>query len=244
MSYRQDEPLQIDDVELLYMAMPEQLANAGLRPDLAGISQLNNVILPNGQSGTTGPGEYAAGYLLSDTFQAQVTISHIFGPMLGADNVVLLGELAYVDVLDFPDPEVIRLNAPGTARTPSLEPNTFTGSVGQGLHTGLSNGPETNPFSTQTAWGYRLLAVADYNNIFGGVNLRTRATYAHDVSGTTPDPLFLFTEDRQSASFTGTFDYLSKYSVSVSYNAFWGGIGTTNALADRDLVSLNFKYSY
>lgn len=243
-SYRQDEPLQIDDVELLYMAMPEQLANAGLRPDLAGISQLNNIVLPNGQPGTTGLGEYAAGYLLSDTFQAQFTVSHIFGPMLGADNLVLLGEFAYVDVLDFPDPEVIRLNAPGTARTPSLEPNTFTGSVGEGLHTGLSNGPETNPFATQTAWGYRLLAVADYNNIFGGVNLRTRATYAHDVSGTTPDPLFLFTEDRQSASFTGTFDYLSKYSVSVSYNAFWGGIGTTNALADRDLVSLNFKYSY
>ena len=256
-SYRQDEPLQIDDVELLYMAMPEQLANAiddegiyenGIagysRPDLAGISQLNNITLPNGQPGTTASGDYAAGYLLSDTFQAQFTVSHIFGPMLGADNVVLLGEFAYVDVLDFPDPEVIRLNAPGTARTASLEPNTFTGSVGEGLHTGLSNGPETNPFATQTAWGYRLLAVADYNNIFGGVNLRTRATYAHDVSGTTPDPLFLFTEDRQSASFTGTFDYLSKYSVSVSYNAFWGGIGTTNALADRDLVSLNFKYSY
>ena len=28
-AYRVDEPLQIDDVELLYMGMPEQLANAG-----------------------------------------------------------------------------------------------------------------------------------------------------------------------------------------------------------------------
>lgn len=244
LSYRQDEPLQIDDVELLYMAMPEQLANAGLRPDLAGISQLNNITLPNGQSGTTGPGEYAAGYLLSDTFQAQMTVSHIFGPALGTDNLVLLGEVAYVDVMDFMDPNIIRYNAPGTARTPSLEPNTITGSTGEGLHVGLSDGPETNPFSTQTSWGYRLLAVADYNNILGGVNLRARATFAHDVSGTTPDPLFLFLEDRKSASVVMTFDYLSKYSVSASYNAFWGGIGTTNALSDRDFVSLNFKYSY
>ncbi|MDA7792809.1 DUF1302 domain-containing protein [Glaciecola sp.] len=243
-SYRQDEPLQIDDVELLYMAMPEQLANAGLRPDLAGISQLNNITLPNGQSGTTGPGEYAAGYLLSDTFQAQMTVSHIFGPALGTDNLVLLGEVAYVDVLDFMDPNIIRYNSPGTGRTPSLEPNTITGSTGEGLHVGLSNGPETNPFSTQTSWGYRLLAVADYNNILGGVNLRARATFAHDVSGTTPDPLFLFLEDRKSASVVMTFDYLSKYAVSASYNAFWGGIGTTNALSDRDFVSLNFKYSY
>ncbi len=254
LSYRQDEPLQIDDVELLYMAMPEQLANAGLRPDLAGISQLNNITLPNGDPGRTDSGEYAAGYLLSDTFQAQMTVSHIFGPALGTDNLVLLGEVAYVNVMDFPDPEIIRLNAPGTGRTADLYRyvDTVTDNVLpiedkvslEGLHVGLSDGPETNPFSTQTSWGYRLLAVADYNNILGGVNLRARATFAHDVSGTTPDPLFLFLEDRKSASVVMTFDYLSKYSVSASYNAFWGGIGTTNALSDRDFVSLNFKYSY
>jgi len=33
-AFRKDEPLQIDDVELLYTAMPEQLALAGIRPDL------------------------------------------------------------------------------------------------------------------------------------------------------------------------------------------------------------------
>ena len=38
-SYRQDEPLQIDDVELLFAAMPQQLYNAGLRDDLNNISQ-------------------------------------------------------------------------------------------------------------------------------------------------------------------------------------------------------------
>jgi hypothetical protein len=114
----------------------------------------------------------------------------------------------------------------------------------EGLHTGVSDGPETNPFASQTAWGYRLLAVADYNNIYAGINLRARATFAHDVDGTTPDPLFLFTEDRKSASVAFTFDYLSKFSATASYNAFWGGIGTTNALSDRDFVSFNAKYSF
>ena len=244
-SYRQDEPLQLDDVELLYMAMPEQLANAGLRDDLAGISQLNNIGL------RTGSGQSADGYLLSDTFQAQVTVSHIFGPALGTDNLVLLGEVAYVDVIDFPDPEVVRLNAPGTARTADLfryvdaSGNVLANPVPlEGLHTGLSDGPESNPFASQTAWGYRLLAVADYNNIYAGINLRARATFAHDVDGTTPDPLFLFTEDRKSASIAFTFDYLSKFSATASYNAFWGGIGTTNALSDRDFVSFNAKYSF
>lgn len=235
-AYRQDEPLQIDDVELLYMGMPEQLANAGLRPDLAGTSQLNNI------GRATGPGETAQGYVLSDTWQAQFTVSHVFGPMFGADNFIMLGEAGYINIVDFPDPSVLRLNAPGTGRTPSLEP-TATGNTREGLHIGLSNGPETNPFATDDAWGYRLLAVADHNNIFAGINLRTRVTFSHDVKGTTPDPLFLFTEDTKSANVAFTFDYLSRWSATASYSAYWGGIGTTNLLSDRDFISFNVKYA-
>ncbi|WP_137166939.1 DUF1302 domain-containing protein [Salinimonas lutimaris] len=235
-AYRVDEPVQIDDVELLYEAMPQQLANAGLRPDLDGISQLGNI----GRS--TAPGEYADGFLLTDTVQAQFSVSHVFGPKFGTDNFVLLGEAGYVNILDMPDPNVIRLNAPNTTRTPSLEP-TPDGNRRQGLHIGLSNGPETNPFATESAWGYRLLAVADYNNIMAGVNLRVRGTFSHDVNGTTPDPLFLFLEDTKSANLSLTFDYLNRWSATASYNTFWGGIGNTNALSDRDFVSFNIKYS-
>ena len=147
-----------------------------------------------------------------------------------------------MSVLDFPDPSVLRLNAPGTGRTPSLEP-TESGNPRFGLHTGLSNGPETNPFATENSWGYRLLAVADFNNVFSGVNLRTRATFSHDVSGTTPDPLYVFLEDSKSASLAFTFNYLNSWSATASYSAFWGGLGTTNQLADRDFVSFNIKYS-
>ncbi|NMH58429.1 DUF1302 domain-containing protein [Alteromonas ponticola] len=235
-AYRKDEPLQIDDVELLYTGMPEQLANAGIRPDLEGISQLNNI------GRNVGPGQTAEGFLFSDTLQAQMTLSHVFGPTLGSDNFILLGEVGWVNIVDFPDPNVIRLNAPGTNRTPSLEP-TPSGNPRTGLHIGLSNGPEENPFATDDAWGYRLLAVADYNNVFAGINMRARATFSHDVDGTTPDPLFLFTEDVKSASVALTFDYLSKWSATASYSSFWGGIGTTNGLSDRDFVSFNIKYS-
>ena len=227
-AYRKDEPLQIDDVELLYMGMPEQLANAGLRPDLAGISQLNNI----GRS--VGPGETAAGFVTSDTVQIQATATHIFGPTWGTDNLIVLGEVGYVDIKDFPDPSVLRLNGPGTARTASLEPlRDESGNIistREGLHTGLSDGPETNPFPTDDAWGYRVRAIADFNNVYSGVNLRTTLAFAHDVDGITPDPLFLFVEDRKSASLSFNFDYLSKWSATASYSAFWGGVGTTNGL--------------
>lgn len=242
-SYRQDEPLQIDDVEILYAGMPEQLANAGLRPDLAGISQIGR----DPQYGAkVQPGEKANGFILADTVQAQMTFTHLFGPTLGADNLTMLAEVGGIRIQDMPDQSVLRLNGPNTDRSggPLLGLNSNGELVNKdGLHTGLSNGAETNPFPTASAWGYRLLAKADYNNVFAGVNLSQRVVFAHDVNGITPDPLFMFVEDRKSVAYAVSFDYLSKWSGEVSYNVFWGGQGTTNNVADRDFISFNIKYS-
>jgi hypothetical protein len=245
-AYRQDEPLQIDDVEILYAGMPEQLGNACAAPaaqrvicreDLIGISQIGRDIGEKVQ-----PGAAAQGYILSDTIQAQMTFTHLVGPALGSDNISLLGEIGGIRIQDMPDQSVLRLNGPNTDRSgaPLLNGN---GVAIPGLHTGLSNGAETNPFPTASAWGYRLLAKADYNNVFAGVNLSQRMVFSHDVNGITPDPLFMFVEDRKSLAYAVSFDYLSKWSGELSYNVFWGGQGTTNNVEDRDFISFNIKYS-
>lgn len=241
LAYRQDEPLQIDDVEILYAGMPEQLANADLRPDLAGISQIGRDIGVKVQ-----PGQKANGFILRDTVQAQMTFTHLFGPSLGADNLSMLAEVGGIRIQDMPDESVLRLNGPNTDRSggPLLGLDANGNLVNKdGLHTGLSNGAETNPFPTASAWGYRLLAKADYNNVFAGVNLSQRVVFSHDVNGITPDPLFLFVEDRKSLAYAISFDYLNKWSGEVSYNVFWGGQGTTNNVEDRDFISFNIKYS-
>ena len=241
LAYRQDEPLQIDDVEILYAGMPEQLANAGLRPDLAGISQIGRDIGVKVQ-----PGKYASGYILSDTIQAQMTFTHLFGPALGADNLTVLAEIGGIRIQDMPDQDVLRLNGPNTDRSggPLLGLDGSGNLINKdGLHTGLSGGAETNPFPTASAWGYRLLAKMDYNNVFAGINLSQRMVFSHDVNGITPDPLFMFVEDRKSLAYAVTFDYLSKWSGEVSYNVFFGGQGTTNNVEDRDFISFNIKYS-
>jgi hypothetical protein len=230
-SYRQDEPLQVDDVEILFAGMPQQLSADGVpdgiyREDLVGISQLE----------APAPGQYARGYILSDTTQAQVTFSHLFGPTLGTDNFVMLAELGWVNINDMPDESVLRLNGPGTARSGPL--------VGrEGIQTFLENGAETNPFPTKDAWGYRLVAQAEFYNVFSGINVNPRLVFSHDVDGITPDPLFLFHEDRKSMSFNLNFDYQSRWSADVTYNRFWGGVGTINSFADRDYVSFSIKYS-
>ena len=245
-AYRQDEPLQIDDVEILYAGMPEQLGNACAAPaaqrvicreDLIGISQIGRDIGVKVQ-----PGDAAQGYILRDTIQAQMTFTHLVGPALGSDNISLLGEIGGIRIQDMPDQSVLRLNGPNTDRSGAPLQNANGVDI-PGLHTGLSNGAETNPFPTASAWGYRLLAKADYNNVFAGVNLSQRVVFSHDVNGITPDPLFMFVEDRKSLAYAVSFDYLSKWSGELSYNVFWGGQGTTNNVEDRDFISFNIKYS-
>jgi hypothetical protein len=240
-SYRQDEPLQIDDVEILYAGMPEQLANAGLRPELEGISQVGRYFGSKVQSG-----EFAQGFILSDTTQAQFTITHLFGPTWIADNFTMLAEVGGIKINDMPDQSVLRLNGPNTDRSGGPLLGTINGGPlvnKDGVHTALSNGAETNPFPTASAWGYRLLAKADFSDIFAGVNMSHRLVFSHDVNGITPDPLFMFSKDKKSVGYTIAFDYLNRWSSEISYNAFWGGVGTTNNTADRDFISFNIKYS-
>ncbi|TVK96381.1 hypothetical protein AYI83_14860 [Shewanella algae] len=229
-AHRQDEPLQIDDVELLFAAMPQQLANAGLRPDLDGLSQYTSYVKD------VGPGEYAEGYIRLDTTQAQMTFTHLFGPTLGTDNLTMLAEVGGVWIHDMPSFDELRLNGPGTGRSGG---NPDMPGIIEALH----NGPETNPFPTDFAWGYRIVAKADFNNVFSGINMSPRVIFSHDVEGITPDPMFLFTEGRKSVALGLSFDYQSRWGADLSYNSFFGGVGTTNAMADRDYVSFNVKFS-
>jgi hypothetical protein len=53
----------------------------------------------------------------------------------------------------------------------------------------------------------------------------------------------MFSEDKKSLSYAVAFDYLNAWSAEVSYNAFFGGVGTTNNTEDRDFISFNIKYS-
>jgi len=235
-TFREDEPLQIDDVELLYAAMPEQLAIAGLRPEFAGISQMSK----GDAASVVGPGELAKGYIERNTSQLQFTATHLFGPSLGADSWAVVGEIGGVRINNMPEYDEMRLNVSGTGRSGIMQgPGSSDYSS---LHMALSNGPEQKSFATASSWGYRLIAKGDYFNIYNGINFSPRFVFSHDVNGNTPDPMFLFIEDRKSLGATMSFNYQNAWSLDVSYNSFWGG-GDTNTFSDRDYVSFNLKYS-
>jgi hypothetical protein len=232
-SYRQDEPLQIDDVELLFAAVPQQIYNSG-NPAGAALDGISQMVDADGNP--YGSGVTANGYILSDTVQAQMTLTHLFGPTLGASQFVGLVEVGGININDMPDQDTLRLNGPGTARSAGI-------TSAPGLNEAIQGGVESNPFPTEFAWGYRAVVKLDYTNVIGGINISPRLVFSHDVSGITPDPLFMFIEGRKSTSLGLKFDYQSRWSADLNYNSFFGGVGTTNKMEDRDYVSFSVSYS-
>ncbi|MAZ66375.1 MAG: hypothetical protein CMF25_04635 [Kangiellaceae bacterium] len=213
-SYRDDEPLQIDDVELLFAA----LQPSGSIPE--GTSQIEGTALPGGE---------ISGYRLFDTVQGQTTISQVFGPRLGADNLVMAAEVGFTRINAMPDQNELRLEAPATFRS------------GNPARAGFE-GVETNSFADAFSWGYRAVARMEFNDAFWGVNVYPKIAWQHDVNGTTPAPINNFIEGRRAFGAGVKFDYLNKWSVDVDYNNYFGA-GTANLLRDRDYIGITLKYS-
>jgi hypothetical protein len=225
-SYRDNAPLQIDDVEVLF----------------AGLSPLNPLIQDPYQRfrsrlGQFGLGEYLKGWERHEISQLQFTLTKAFGPgnFLGADQIATVGEFGGTKVWDLPDLEVLPYQGDGTDT--GCGPDWISGSSRNPLDS-------CEGFATSFSWGYRLAARADYNSVGGGPwNMSPRIAFNHDVNGVTPGAGGNFIEDRKSATLGLESNYLNKWVIDVSYTRFWGG-GTFNLTSDRDFAAISAKYLF
>ncbi len=225
-SYRDNLPLQIDDVEVLF---------AGLSPLNAAIPQ--PVDRFPSQLGDFAPGQEIRGWEAHEAGQLQFTFTKLFGPAnpFGANEWVVVGEIGAQKIYDLPDQSVLRYNGPGT-------------DTGGGFDylTGAFRNPETltDGFADDFSWGYRFITRLDYNSAFGSsFTVSPRLGFNHDVSGTSPGPGGNFIEDRKSATVGVGVNYLQKWLFDFSYTAFFDA-GQFNLLRDRDFVSASVRYSF
>lgn len=226
-SYRQDVPVQIDDIELLLAALtPAAFINPAYR---------------NNQVGVFGPDAVIKGYEELDITQIQVTATQVFGPTLGADQFTLIGEVGATHVLDMPSK---RLESPGTYV--SGNPFHTTAAGAHGPTTLLPSGKpaeDSSAFADSTSWGYRAVAKLDFNNAIGAVSLSPRIAWAHDVHGNSPNPGGNFLEHRKAVTVGIEANYQNAWSADLSYTDFFGA-GRYNLINDRDFISFNVKYSF
>jgi hypothetical protein len=219
-SYRWDQPLQVDDVELLYAAL------SAIFPGYGAVNQLGSF-----------PGEldrYVAGYKNEEVWQAQVTATKVFGPMLGASQAVLLVEIGANYVPGLPDKNVLRFDGPGT----------FLGGNPLATAAGLQPGTEAeHAFADKFSWGYRVVTRLDFTNVFFNLNMSPSLQWAHDVEGNTPLPLGTFQHGRKSIAFALETTYQYNWGLTLNYTNYFGA-GKYNLIADRDFVSATLKYSF
>ncbi len=225
-SYREDVPLQIDDVEILFAALGAQ---DNLSPGNTAAAPLATL----GQLGLVPFDTDIPGYIRKDVAQAQMTATQVFGPGLGADSTVLLGEVGVTHVLEMPDKGVLRLNGPGTF----VSGNATLAPVHQNAYEKAEN------FADATSWGYRLLVRMQFENVFSAINLAPRIAWQHDVNGVSPGPAGNFIQGRKAVTLGLGGTYQNVYSADISYTRYWGA-GRYNLINDRDFVAANIKYSF
>ena len=155
-------------------------------PPIIGAGQL----FARNQLGAFGFSETITGYRRFETTNVQ--FNEGVARSWWADQMVLVGEMGWGTVHDFPDPDTLRLEAPGTLTS------------GDAAFTQAGLQPATqraDTFATEHAWGYVLLGRFAYNSAFAAVNVTPRFLFSHDVSGTSPGPGGNFIEGRKALTF-------------------------------------------
>ncbi|NOY16715.1 MAG: DUF1302 domain-containing protein [Gammaproteobacteria bacterium] len=218
LTYKIDAPLQIDDTELLLAALTP------VAPALGAINQV----------GTFGFGQEISGYKRLDVAQIQSTVTQVFSNIMGANQLAIVGEVGFTQVIDMPSYQTLRFEGPGTYTSGSPFPTVA------GVQPATEK-PEG--FATAASWGYRLLGRWRYDNAFSSINLSPRIAWAHDVSGTTPGPGGNFIEGRKALSIGLNAVYQQTWSADIAYTRYMGA-GRYNLINDRDFVSFNIKTSF
>ena len=223
LSYRQDVPYLVDDVELLF---------ASLSPISAGLAATNQVV-PGGVGFSTP----IDGYRLHDSSQFQFTMTKVFGPMLGADQGLLVFEPALSYVFDMPSKDELRYEGPGTYTSG----NPIHSAPG-GAHAGKPY-EEAEHFADATSWGYRLAGRLYYLNAIGAWNMSPRFGWQQDVNGVSPGPGGNFIEGLYALTLGVNFNYQARWEVDFSYNMY-DGADRWNLINDRDFVASSVKFSF
>lgn len=224
--YRKNQPLQVDDVELLYGAL------SALDPVLGTSFGLSQAV-----DSSPGANEEIPGFRRKDLIQAQFTTTKLFGPRMGFNNIVFLAEFGGTYILDMEEKSELRYEAPGTY--------TSGNAAFSNPGFGTSAQPETqrSGFPDPFSWGYRLIVNGQINNAIGAVNFIPGLAFNHDVTGTTPAPISNFVEGRMALTGSLGATYLNNYRAELSYTNFFGA-SEFNLLNDRDFVALSASMSF
>ena len=214
-AYHFDAPIPIHTGDLLPVILPGSSRDTPLPPvDLSEIS-LEEIA-------TDYANKRVDGFMERDKTFSLVGATQLFGPRLGASQVLLNVEFAWLHIWDAPDPHDQYMGAPGLAVT-DFNPREL--------------------FATEDSWGYRVGGGMVYNNVFGGIKLSPRVIWAHDVNGVSPTGAGPFLEGRKAITIGVQAQYVTRLKVDLAYVEYRGA-GQQNLINDRDNISFSIRYDF
>lgn len=215
-----------------------------------------------------GTGTYMPGYDLFDKTQFQVNAVKTVSNVLGAENMLVIGEVGmqWNNVPDYTRGGIRygRGFMYGTGSGPGYGPGgpppgqpslgpvsqgntcspTFVGlpvPVANSLYNPHPDGCRNDGYITDYAWGYRVRVNLDYNNVFNsGVTVSPSVFWSHDVDGISIDPAFI--EDRSVLGLGVKFNYNKKYLLELNYVEY--ADNNFDPLFDRDYYSAAISVTF
>ncbi len=180
--------------------------------------------------------------VITGQFQTTSTLaaSDPFVGALGADLLILLSNVGFQYL-----PNITQETRLAAAGSGSIHADTWVNNL-------LLSGGETGNagagaarYADKFSWGYRLVAVANYNNAFRTPwTVSPSIQWRHDVDGLSAGPNGPgFVERAKTISLGLGADYQGVYKAKLSYTNSFGN-PFRNASTDKDFVAFNVSYAF
>jgi hypothetical protein len=239
--YTVDMPFQLPDVEINANDVENYFKN--YNPALgAYLSALYGVSLDDIYSGSdVSEGDVISGYSKYDVVTGQfgttstLAASNPFVGAIGSDLLILVGNAGFQWIQDYS----ASTGYLSTARSGEAHPNAITN-----LILGDSCGCGTVQYADSFSWGYRLVALADYNNVFDSAwKLQPFVQFGHDVKGYSAGPIGPGFVEGTKAVTVGTNASYQSWSASISWTNRFGN-EYYNSGSDKDFASFTVSYAF
>lgn len=241
---------QIDSTEMLSMTLDQQeyyqyyaayLADTTMSADdLAAVSVAQDVAVLSSYGAVAADGTWIRASERTEVFTGQLqttstlTGSEPFVDALGADLLILLSNVGFQYL-----PDVTRDMHLATASSSQIHDDPLVDAL---LASGTGGEAQ---YATSSSWGYRLVAIAQYNNFMGTAwTMSPSLQWRHDVNGYSAGPNGPgFVEGIKTVSLGVTGTYQSAYKVNMNYTNSFGN-RYRNANVDKDFLTVNVSYAF
>ena len=219
-SHKRGIPLQINS---------DQIITAGLVADIylqsfgGSVEALTNFDQLLGDMAAIEDGGASHSWREFDVSQVQITAIKLWDQVMGASRIAFVGEagFTYVHELDESD-GAIKFRGGIVDASVDYEDYVYENTT------------------TANSWGYTTRLVAQYNDVFAGVNVTPVLSYSQDVEGFSPAPGANFREGNETLGLSVSAEYQDTYTAELSYKTK-SGTGTSS---DRDFAAMTIGMSF